>query len=170
MTHYNTIFDRLCGVGDDLEGLTAYALYKKHKRQWAAEFERDNGSPPTPADDKTFFSVASTDDQLARYRKDASDILIAFANDIVVDAKPGIQKDAVEGRIELAARRIESQGSFKKTLGYSILATAVNTLILIILAIGVRLLGIDLLDAVYNLGGGQFNDTPYMSQPVAPQP
>ncbi|WP_123640212.1 hypothetical protein [Histidinibacterium lentulum] len=152
MTSDNPVFDLLGAEGDDIEALTAYGLYKRHKRAWAKEFTAANGSPPTSADDKAFAKVASTEDQLERYRKDARDILIAFANQTVDESRADIEREAITARIEKAATEVGSQTSFWKQVGFGIVATAINTLILIILAVGIRLSGIDFLDMLQEIG------------------
>lgn len=148
----NPVFDLLGAEGDDIEALTAYALYKRHKRAWSKDFLAEHGNAPTTADDLAFAKVAATSDQLERYRKDARDILIAFANQTVDDARPDIEREAITARVEKAAAEIGSQASFWKQVGFGIVATAINTLILIVLAVGIRLAGIDVLDMVNNLG------------------
>lgn len=148
----NPVFDLLGVESDDIEALTAYALYKRHKRTWAKEFAATHGAPPTPDDDKAFAKAASTEDQLERYRKDARDILIAFANQTVDEVRADIEQEAITARMEKAATALGSQRSFWKQVSSGIVATAINTLFLIMLAIGIRLLGIDLLNILQEIG------------------
>ena len=150
----NPIFEKL--VGDDnanIESLTAYALYKKHKREWAREIEIQTGSLPTHAQNIAFFQAVGTSDQLERYRKDARDILLAYANQMVEAAEPGIQARAIEGRIESASQKIEASTGIWMNIKAGIFSTLINTAMLILLAVGIRLFGIDLLSAYQNLGG-----------------
>lgn len=147
----NPVFDLLGEGGHDIESLTAYALYKQHKRNWAAEFQQQHGSPPTSSDDAAFAKVASTPDQLNRYRKDARDILIAFANETVNDARPEIEREAITARIEKAASETSKQTSFWKLILYGIFSSAVYTIILIIIAVGLQLTGVDFIDVMDNL-------------------
>lgn len=144
----NQIFDLLGADGNDIEALTAYALYKRHKRAWATEFQKINNRKPEPEDDAAFARAVSTTDQLDRYRKDAQDILIAFANQTVDEARNEISEEAITARIERAAREIGSQGSFKNQVLSGVTSTAITTLVLIILVIGIRLFGIDLIDGL----------------------
>lgn len=149
----NPIFDRLVGENDtDLEALTAYALYKKHKRQWAKEIEAETGSLPTTAQDIEFYKAVGTSDQLDRYRKDAQDILLAYANQMVESAVPGIRSDAVSGRIEQAAAKIEESAGIWRSVKSGFVSTLISTAVLILLAVGIRLLGIDILSAYNSLG------------------
>lgn len=150
----NPIFDHLVGENDsDLEALTAYALYKKHKRHWARNVEKTTGRLPTAAQDRDFFTAVATSDQLDRYRKDAQDILLAYANQMIVGARPQIEREAVEGRIDAAAKKIEQSGSFLSAIKAGVVSTLINTAILILLAVGIRLIGIDLLSVYTSLGG-----------------
>lgn len=150
----NPIFDHLVGENDaDLEALTAYALYKKHKRAWARNIEETTGKLPTAAQDREFFTAVGTPDQLDRYRKDAQDILLAYANQMVVQARSQIEREAVEGRIDAAAKKIELSGSFWASIKAGVVSTLINTAILILLAVGIRLIGIDLLSAYTSIGG-----------------
>lgn len=155
MDNENKVFDLLGAEGDDIEALTAYALYKRHKRRWAGEFEEANGTKPTALDDAAFAKAVSTSDQLDRYRKDAQDILIAFANQTVDDARPSIETDAISTRIEKAAATIEGQNSLGKQIWASLISTGVTTVFLIVVVVALALFGIDLLDgleAVKDLG------------------
>lgn len=150
----NPIFDRLVGDNDsDLEALTAYALYKKHKRAWARDMEQASGRLPTAAQDREFFTAVGTPDQLDRYRKDAQDILLAYANQMIIQARPQIEREAVEGRIDGAAKKIEQSSSLWSSVKAGVVSTLINTAILILLAVGIRLIGIDLLAAYTSLGG-----------------
>jgi hypothetical protein len=153
----NPVFDLLGEDGHDVESLTAYALYKQHKRTWAIEFEEQHGSAPTAADDAAFAQVASTYDQLNRYRKDARDILIAFANDTVDHARPTIEIEAITARIEKAASEAGSQTSFWKQVQFGVVASAINTVILIILAVGLQLTGLDFLEIMQALSSDDTN-------------
>lgn len=142
------VFELLGADGDDIEALTAYALYKRHKRQWAVDFLSVNGRPPNITDDRAFSVVAETPDQLERYKKDARDILIAFAEQIKESSRSQIEKEAITSRIEAASAKIGANASLWRQIGFGIVATAINTLVLLLLAIGVRLLGIDLLEVI----------------------
>jgi len=127
-------------------------LYKKHKRAWSAGFRIENDRGPTPEEDAAFAKAVSTEDQLNRYRKDARDILIAFANATVEDARPEIEQEAITARIERAASEAGSQTAFWKQVQFGIVASAINTLILIVLAVGIRLAGIDVLTMIESIG------------------
>lgn len=149
--YQNQVFELLGADGDDIEALTAYALYKRHKRRWAIDFEASNSCKPTTADDEAFARAVSTEDQLDRYRKDARDILIAFANETVDDARSEISEEAITVRIEEAARSVTSQGALKNQIFASIISTGITTVFLIIVVIGLRLFGVDVIDGLQSI-------------------
>ena len=153
----NPVFDLLGEGGHDVESLTAYALYKQHKRTWALEFLEENGKPPAKVDDAAFARVASTYDQLDRYRKDARDILIAFANETVDEARPDIEREAITARMEKAAYEAGSQTTFWKQIQFGVVASAINTVLLIVIAVGIQLTGVDFLEVMQNLSDGPRN-------------
>lgn len=143
----NPIFDLLVGTSNDIEGLAAYALYKRHKRAWA-ESVRSTGREPTNEEDQGFARVAATSDQLDRYRKDAQDILISFANEFVLNERANIIQDAMTGRAEDAFSKIEGSGGFLSLVKVGVVSTLITTGLLALLAFGVQLFGLDLVDAL----------------------
>jgi len=142
-----SVYDIL-GVDDgDIEALTAYALYERHKRVWTLNSKVEDNS----ANIEMFAEIAATKDQIERYRKDARDILIAFANKTVEKERPGIEREAIVARIEQAATEVGNKTSVWKQIGFGIIATAINTLFLIIVAIGIQLMGVDILNILSSL-------------------
>ena len=146
------LFDILKVDGNGVVTLVAYGLYKCHKRAWAGEFEREYGRPPTQEDCMAFAQAVSTPDQLARYREAAKDMLSKFAEYSVDEARPAIMQEAVTVRIEQAAAQVEQRSAFPRQVGQGLVATAINTFVLIMLALGIRLMGVDLL-SVLSQGG-----------------
>jgi len=145
---HNRIFERLGADGDDLERLVAYALYKQHKRRWAREFEEREGRRPTGDDDEAFARAVGTVDQLDRYRQNAQDLIIAFADSILEDARPEIEKGAITARVEAAVGKIEGFSAFWRQVASGLLSSIITTAILIILTLAVAFFGIDLVDGV----------------------
>ncbi len=149
----NPIFEKLVGPNDaDLEALTAYALYKKHKRAWARDIKEGTGRLPTPAQEREFYTAVGTPDQLDRYRKDAQDILLAYAQQMIEASRADIGRQAIGDRIEAAAGKIETSGSFVSSVRSGIVSTLINTAVLLLLAVALKLWGIELLSAYEGLG------------------
>ena len=152
MTEKNPVFEVLRVDDENPEALAAYGLYKCHKRAWAQEFKQRMGRSPTMEEDLAFARAVSTADQLERYRKDANDLLIAFANRAVDKARPLIEQEAITRRIEQVAEKVEQRSSFPRQVGQGLVATAINTFVLILLALGIRLMGVDLLSVLSQVG------------------
>jgi hypothetical protein len=114
-----------------------------------------NGCGPTPEEDAAFAKAVSTADQLDRYRKDARDILVAFANVTVEDARLGIELEAITARMEQAASEAGRQTAFWTQVQFGVVSSSVFTFILIVLAVGLQLLGIDFLTMMESIEGLQ---------------
>lgn len=137
--------------GDDIESLVAYALYKQHKRQWAVDFEKKHDRKPNPEEDAAFAGAVSTEDQLKRYRQNAADLIIAFANQVVEEERPEIELEAITARIETAASSVSGSASFGKQVFTGLVASLITTFVLILLTVASALFGVDPLDGVSNL-------------------
>lgn len=72
---YNSIYEQLVKSEDDLIGLIAYAIYKKHKIEFITSIKEKQGREPTTDECKIFFNASTTESQLAKYRNDAQSIL-----------------------------------------------------------------------------------------------
>ncbi len=145
----NPVYDLLVNEDpSDIEALVAYALYKKHKRDWAKDFLERKGREPTPEDDAAFAESVTQRDQLARYRRDATNMLLAFAENITDGRRPEIEKAAIAGRVEDAAREIEKTGNLRRQVSVAVISTLMVTGILVVLTIAASLFGIDPVDGV----------------------
>lgn len=145
------LFDLLQADSDDIECLVAYALYKQHKRSWAASFEEQYGTKPTPDDTLRFAEAVSTSDQLRRYQQNAADLIISFANQVVEDERPEIEQEAITARIEAAASSVSGSASFGKQVLTGLVSSLITTFVLIVLTVAIALFGVDPLDGVSNL-------------------
>lgn len=143
------IFDLLLGDdGDDVEKLVAYALYKKHKRDWCSQFENEHGRTPNDDEKIAFAKGLSIPSQLDRYLKDAQDALGEYAGYMIDEAEPEIAREAISARIEEAANKIEKSGGFWRAVFQGLAASVITTIALIVLAIGIQFFGIDLIDGI----------------------
>lgn len=73
--NYNYIYEKLVRSEDDLVGLVAYAIYKKHKIEFITRIKEEEGREPNDADCNAFFKASTTQSQLVKYRNDAQTIL-----------------------------------------------------------------------------------------------
>ncbi|MEG3662092.1 hypothetical protein [Celeribacter halophilus] len=145
----NPLFDLLAGDdNEDIEGLVAYALYKRHKRSWATNFREKHNRAPSSDEERGFAESNATEDQLERYRMDAQDILIGFANSFVEDEKPVIEKNAISAELLEASQSIKASASFVSLLKVGVASTLITSALLALLAFGTQYFGIDLVDAL----------------------
>lgn len=72
---YNFIYEQLVKSEDDLVGLIAYAIYKKHKIEFITKIKEEEHREPTEEECSAFFKASTTESQLAKYRNDAESIL-----------------------------------------------------------------------------------------------
>src|SRR3546814_19506040 len=104
----------LVTASDDLVGLVAYALYKRHKRDWllALRSKRE----PTPEDAEAFLTTVVT--SLDSYRERARVALVEYGSGYVEDARPQTAIEAHEGRLaEAADKRKEERRVGKRWVG-----------------------------------------------------
>ena len=132
----------------NVEGLVAYALYKRHKREWCEEFEAEHDRQPNATEKLQFAKSVSTVTQLERYRLDAQNALIDFSDSLIDDITPEIQAEAVTGRIEAAASKVEKAGSFVSLVFSGTVSTLISTSVLTLLVVATTLFGVDVLDGL----------------------
>lgn len=72
---YNYIYKKLVNSEDDLIGLIAYGIYKKHKIEFIEQIQEENKREPTDEECSSFFISSTTDSQIIKYRNDASSLL-----------------------------------------------------------------------------------------------
>lgn len=135
MTEYNRIYDRLVGdLGShpDTTGIIAYGIYKQSTREWAQNIRSTENRKPNEAELQQY--VASwTEIRLQGALDHAEQILGRFAEEVVANERPHIEKRALEGRFW--------GGVFQSTIGafcYSI--------ILLLLFLITTVLGVDLVN------------------------
>lgn len=72
---YNYIYKKLVNSEDDLIGLIAYGIYKKHKIEFIEQIQEEYKREPTDEECSSFFISSTTDSQIIKYRNDASSLL-----------------------------------------------------------------------------------------------
>jgi len=146
MSEFDEAYATFVDTDADIEGLLAYAIYKRHELRWLSQHVSDNGKKPTPSEYATFVKSAITSEH--QYLTESADALIAFAEEVVEGRRPEIEKRAVEGKFEAVETRIISATSFWQTVLSSIIGFLAVSLLLVIVAFSAQKLGIDLLDAI----------------------
>lgn len=128
MSHrpYNLIYSRLVVDDNDIVGLIAYGIYKKHKIEFITQIKTDYNREPNEDEYNAFALASSADSQLKKYRQQAENILSDMFGYVVSDeldkAKAEMLED-YESKIKNAVRA--AQPSAWKTIGLSIIATII---------------------------------------------
>lgn len=143
---YNKIYDRLVSSDNDIEGLLAYGLYKRHKRAFIINYTSTHGTRPDDKEMDNFMTSAMS--QLDRYKKEGRDIFLQCVGEgvqkeheksaehkrlvdrLVTAAQIEIEK--VEHKYDSTIEQIVSKHSFRwySTIGLNLLATLLFSLIL----------------------------------------
>lgn len=143
---YNKMYDRLVSSDDDIEGLLAYGLYKRHKRAFIINHTKTHGTRPDDKEMDNFMTSAMS--QLDRYKKEGRDIFLQCVGEgvqkeheksaehkklvdrLVTAAQFEIEK--VEHKYDSTIDQIVSKHSFRwySTIGLNLLATLLFSLIL----------------------------------------
>lgn len=72
---YNFIYEKLVRSENDLVGLVAYGIYKKHKIEFITKIKEESAREPDDVECNAFFISSTTDSQLNKYRNDAESLL-----------------------------------------------------------------------------------------------
>ena len=131
---------------DDIQNMVAYALYKRHKREWARDVRERTGSDPTPEQDAEFAGVVATESSLQRFRDSAGDMLVAFANQVVDEERPSIEEDAVPKRVETAVSSFEKSNALWRQFLVSLVTSVVTIAVLVLFTLSAGVFGIDVVD------------------------
>lgn len=143
---YNKMYDRLVTSDNDIEGLLAYGLYKRHKRAFIINYTKTHGTRPDDKEMDNFMTSAMS--QLDRYKKEGRDIFLQCVGEgvqkeheksaehkrlvdrLVTAAQIEIEK--VEHKYDSTIEQIVSKHSFRwySTIGLNLLATLLFSLIL----------------------------------------
>lgn len=152
--HYNPLFENLvinAPDGSQVRGMIAYGLYKRAKWEWASRVYEKEGRKPSEAELQSYIQTW-TPTQIDNIQNGAAQILTAYADAVLSEGEPGILKEALKG-------------SFWRSLWTNLLSAAAYTLILILLALGLALAGIDILGVFEKFAGDAAH-----TQPTTPPP
>lgn len=93
MRKFNYVFNRLVRADDDLPGMIAYCLYKKHKIEHIKEFNTKYGKDPTDEELQGFHSSSNENTLIDFYYSKADEMLVGFSNSVIDYSKPLIESD-----------------------------------------------------------------------------
>lgn len=72
--NYNKMYDQLVSSDDDISGLLAYCLYKRHKRDFIIKYKNEHGNPPSDKEMEGFMTSAFA--QIKRYKTEGEDVFV----------------------------------------------------------------------------------------------
>lgn len=79
---YNFIYEKLVSADDDVVGLIAYGIYKKHKIEYITKIKDEQGREPSDGEFNSFISASTTESQLKNYRSQAETMLSEMVGNI----------------------------------------------------------------------------------------
>lgn len=128
---YNFIYKELVSADDDLVGLIAYGIYKKHKIEFITKIKREQGREPSDEECKSFFAASTTDSQLRNYRSQAETMLSEMVGNVATEELARYEDDMLRNYRNEISSCIPSN---KMTFVISILAGVVSTLLFTVIA------------------------------------
>ena len=140
--HYNLLFETLVNIdepGTTFQGMVAYCLYKRAKREWTSEFFQDHGRPPND-DELTAYLRTWTASRIGGVRKEADAVIGDFVGSVLESNAPRIREDAL-------------RGTFWSAVGRSMFAALLYTLLLIAALVVAQVAGVDIVSIVSGLKG-----------------
>ncbi|MCF1502528.1 hypothetical protein L0F51_01945 [Afifella sp. H1R] len=139
---HNPIFERFVDKNApdrELEGMIAYCLYKRAKREWATEHFQRAGHKPSEEELEAYIRTW-TPSRIAGALKEAEAVINAFAGSVIESNESRIREDAL-------------RGTFWRSVGTSMFAALLYTLILIAVVVVAQVAGVDVVSIVSGLAG-----------------
>ena len=128
---YNFIYAKLVLAEDDLVGLIAYGIYKKHKIEFITKVKEEQGREPNDEERKSFFVASTTKSQLYNYRSQAETMLSEMVGNIANEELKRYEEDMLRNYKQEIASCLPSN---KKTFAISIVAGIISTFLFAIIA------------------------------------
>ena len=128
---FNFIYTKLVQADEDLVGLIAYGIYKKHKIEFIEKIKADTGHNPTDDDCQAFYSTCTTDSQLGHYRMQAEAMLSETISSIAREELTNYEREMHRNYKSEIKSCIPSNWS---SFGFSVLAGVVSTLAFTVIA------------------------------------
>lgn len=128
---FNFIYSKLVSANDDLVGLIAYGIYKKHKIEFIEKMKSDTGHDPTEAECQAFYSTSTTDSQLKNYRIQAETMISETISSVAQEELTDFEQEMYKNYLSGIKSCIPSNWS---SFGFSVLAGIVSTLVFTVIA------------------------------------
>ena len=130
-SRYNLIYAKLVTAEDDVVGLIAYGIYKKHKIEFITKIKDEHGREPTADECRSFFAASTTSSQLSNYRSQAETMLSEMVGNIANEELTRYENEMLKNYKKELASCLPSNG---KTFGISIMAGIISTLLFTLIA------------------------------------
>lgn len=126
---YNSIYEKLVISDDDLVGLIAYGLYKRHKIEFITSIRDNEGRVPTQEECHSFFVSSTTDSQLNKYRDQAETLLYSMVVNVAGEDLDKRENDMLKDYQNNIKAVLPSN---KKTIALSVISSLIFSFILAI--------------------------------------
>lgn len=133
------MYSNIVQSDDDIIGLVAYGLYKKHKIEFFNKIRKDNnGAEPSESEIATFIQSASTESQVKSYRDQAAKILMDLVANVAEEQIQQESREMLESYEKKISNAVKKETpSWYATLGLNVLGTfAFSIIITLIFVIG----------------------------------
>lgn len=128
---YNYIYKKLVEDDNDILGIIAYGIYKKHKIEFIDKIKKEQGRTPTDEECRSFFAFSTTEMQLDSYRNQAETLLSEAVGNIAREEIVEFEKEMLKNYKEEISSCMPSN---LKTFWLSAFAGIVSTLLFTIIA------------------------------------
>lgn len=120
---YNFIYEKLVVSEDDLVGLIAYGIYKKHKIEFITRIKEEQKREPTDEECRSFFIASTTSSQLEKYRSQAENMLLEMAGNITDNELRQYETDMLKNyRKEISSCVPSNWSSFFISIGAGVVS------------------------------------------------
>lgn len=93
---FNYIYEKLVTSDEDVVGLIAYGIYKKHKIEFINKTKEVEGRGPNESECDTFFKVSTTVSQLGKYKDQAETILAETVGNVASEELERCERQMLE--------------------------------------------------------------------------
>lgn len=127
---YNFIYEKLVVSEDDLVGLIAYGIYKRHKIEFITRIKEELKREPTDDECHSFFIASTTSSQLEKYRSQAENMLLEMAGNITDNELRQYEADMLKNyRKEISSCMPSNWRSFFISIGAGIISALLFAII-----------------------------------------
>lgn len=128
---YNFIYEKLVTAEDDLVGLIAYGIYKKHKIEYITKFKDEKHREPTEEECHSFVIASTTETQLDSYRSQAETMLSEMVGNIACEEIAKFEKEMLKDYHDEIKSCLPSNWT---TLGVSTIAGIISPFLFAVIA------------------------------------